>query len=77
MSVMILQFAGLHMNNWFEMKIKELHKYLPDDMKYGIRNFPDKTFALKACKVLASNGKQPQTKTNNSTPKLWKIKKKT
>lgn len=48
-----------------------MEKYLlslPELMKNGIRNRPDKTLSRKDCNVEPSNGKAPQTSTYSTTP---------
>lgn len=41
-------------------------------MKYGTRNIPERTLARSTFKVFPSNGREPQTNTYNTTPKLCK-----
>lgn len=41
-------------------------------MKYGTRNIPERTLATRTLKVFPSNGREPQTNTYNTTPKLCK-----
>lgn len=48
------------------------YNYLPADMKYGTRNIPERTLARSTFKVFPSNGREPQTNTYNTTPKLCK-----
>ena len=40
-------------------------------MKKGILNLPDKTLSLRDCKEAPSKGSAPQTRTYNTTPRLW------
>ena len=47
-------------------------EYLPEDMKKGILNLPERTLSLKDCKVDPSKGSDPHTSTYRTTPKLWK-----
>ena len=42
---------------------------LPEDMKNGMRNLPERTRSLKAGKVAASKGRAPHTKTYSTTPR--------
>lgn len=41
---------------------------LPDDIKKGIRNRPDRTRSRNDCNVDPSNGSAPQTSTYSTTP---------
>lgn len=41
---------------------------LPDDIKKGIRNRPDKTRSRNDCNVDPSKGRAPQTRTYSTTP---------
>ena len=43
--------------------------FLPDDMKNGIRNLPERTRSLNAGRVDASNGRAPHTNTYKTTPR--------
>lgn len=43
---------------------------LPCDIKYGIRNRPETTMLLSACRVAPSKGSAPHTRTYRTTPKL-------
>jgi hypothetical protein len=47
---------------------KVIIKFVPEDMKNGILNLPDKTRSLRAGKVAASKGRAPHTKTYRTTP---------
>lgn len=42
-------------------------------MKYGMRNWPDKTRLRRSCNVEPSKGKAPQTNTYKTTPKLYNV----
>lgn len=66
----VLQFKG----EVLSLSSTPPHCDLPDDMKYGILNFPDTTIDLRVCKVLASKGRYPHTKTYSMTPRLWNEK---
>lgn len=39
-------------------------------MKYGTRNIPERTLARRTFRMLPSNGREPQTNTYKTTPKL-------
>ena len=41
-----------------------------------MRNRPDRTRSRNACNVAPSNGRAPQTRTYNTTPKLWSTERK-
>lgn len=44
-------------------------------MKYGTRTTPEITFARRTFRVSPSNGREPQTSTYSTTPKLCRKKK--
>lgn len=48
----------------------EFSVYLQGDMKYGIRNFPERICDRNICKLTPSKGKVPHIKAYNTTPKL-------
>ena len=41
---------------------------LPEDMKKGILNLPERTLSLRAGNVAASKGRAPHTSTYRTTP---------
>ena len=49
----------------------DLMFHLPWDIKKGIRKHPSVTFCLSMCRLGASKGRAPHTRTYSTTPRLW------
>lgn len=65
-----MEFIYVNLLLIFDNPITFAFQHSPAVIKNGMRNFPLNTRDLNVCRVVPSNGKEPETKTYKTTPRL-------